>query len=122
MPSEKRDYVLIDSATDEEVLWLDSKLSFVGDKWQIRDPESEEVIVTIESQSKLAAIARNIHAVFGIIPHKYDIETADGEKIGSIEGQLSLKDRYDVEVDDTGDLSREAIIAAAMVIDAIEGN
>jgi uncharacterized protein YxjI len=38
------------------------------------------------------------------------------------EGRLSLRDTYDVSVDDASDVPTEPVIAAAMVIDAIQGN
>ena len=47
---------------------------------------------------------------------------ADGSHVGSVDGQFSVRDRYEDEIDDAGDVPMEAVVAAAMVIDAIEGN
>lgn len=119
----KRDYVMVDSQTEEEVVLLDNKLSLFTQKWQIRDPDTEDIIATIETRSAIVALARGQLGIFGkLFPVQFDIKDADGNVIGGIDGQLSLKDRYEVSLDDAGDLPRESILAAAMVIDAIEGN
>jgi hypothetical protein len=57
-----------------------------------------------------------------MIPHKYEITDVDGGHVGKITGQLSLKDRYDIIVDNASDVPKEPVVAAAMVIDAIQGN
>jgi len=119
----KRDYVLRDARTEEEVVLLDDKFSLFSQKWQLRDPETEDVIATIETKNKLVAFIRPRLGIAGkLLPRKFDIRSADGQHIGSIEGQLSLNDTYEINVEDTHGAPREAIVAAAMVIDAIEGN
>jgi hypothetical protein len=67
-------------------------------------------------------IARNVIPFGEFIPHKYEITDANGSHIGNIDGQISLRDRYTITIDDTSTVSSEAVIAAAMVIDAIQGN
>lgn len=119
----KRDYVMVDAQTDDEVVLLDSKFSLFSQKWQVRDPDTEEVIATIETRSPIVAFARGRLGIFGkLFPHQFDIKDASGGVIGGIDGQVSLNDVYEVTLDDAGDLPRESILAAAMVIDAIEGN
>ena len=49
-------------------------------------------------------------------------ERADGDHVGSIEGQFSLRDTYEISIDDASDVPKEPVVAAAMVIDAIQGN
>jgi len=119
----KRDYVMVDSQAEEEVALLDNKFSLFTQKWQIRDPDTEDVMATIETRNAVIAFARSRMGTLGkLFPVQFDIKDASGNVIGGIDGQLSLKDRYDVSLDDVGDLPRETILAAAMVIDAIEGN
>jgi uncharacterized protein YxjI len=57
-----------------------------------------------------------------IFPHEYEITDQTGDHVGDISGQLSLTDTYDISIDDASDVPKEAIVAAAMVIDAIQGN
>lgn len=116
------DYSLTDSTTDEAVVILDNQWSWTIDHWIVRDPADESVVAEIKSRSQLIEILRNLHTVFRLIPHKYDIMDAGGNVIGGIEGKFSLKDRYEVHLDRDADVPREPVIAAAMVIDAIEGN
>jgi uncharacterized protein YxjI len=116
-------YVLIDAATGEEVVILDNDYSILQDTWKVRDARTEAKIAEINSRGAATTIARNVVPFGGWIPHKYEITDLDGNHIGSIDGQFSLKDRYEISVDPTNtDVPTEPIIAAAMVIDAIQGN
>jgi uncharacterized protein YxjI len=115
-------YTLTDDQTGEPVVILDNDYSFLQDTWTIRDAETEAKIATIESQGALYTILRNVVPYGNFIPHEFEIMDANGTHVGSIEGQWSLKDRYDITIDDASNVPKEAIIAAAMVIDAIQGN
>lgn len=116
------DYTLVDDRTDEPVVVLDKQWTLFTHRWKLRDPETEALIAEITSKNKLVAVLRGMVGLFKILPHKYEITAADGSHVGHIEGQFSIKDKYDVVIDDAGDVPREAIVAAAMVMDAIEGN
>ena len=50
------------------------------------------------------------------------VTDADGGHVGRIEGQFSFRGRYEVPVDDASSVPKEPVVAAAMVIDAIQGN
>jgi len=115
-------YVLSDAQTGEEVVILDNDYSILQDTWKIRDAQTEAKIAEINSQGALVTIARNVVPFGGWIPHKYEITDVDGKHVGNIDGQFSLKDRYEITIDDASNVPKEAVIAAAMVIDAIQGN
>lgn len=118
-------YALIDDATGEQVVVLDKNWTLISHQWKIRDPNTEALIAEIKSTNNIVEMLRHIPylgAIFSLIPYKYEITDVDGDHVGSIEGQFSLKDKYTVTIDDASDVPKEAIIAAAMVIDAIEGN
>lgn len=117
------DYVLSDARTGEELVILDNDYSIFQDTWKIRDARDERKIAEINSRGAAVTLARNLAPVVGpLIPHKYEITDLDGDHVGNIEGQLSLKDRYDVVIDDASDVPKEPIVAAAMVIDAIQNH
>ncbi|QCC51028.1 LURP-one-related/scramblase family protein [Halapricum salinum] len=117
------DYVLSDAQTGEELVILDNDYSIFQDTWKIRDARDERKIAEINSRGAAVTLARNLVPIVGpLIPHKYEISDLDGDHVGNIEGQLSLKDRYDVVIDDTSDVPKEPIVAAAMVIDAIQNH
>ena len=116
------DYTLTDAQTGEDIVILDNDYSLLQDTWKIRDARTEAKIAEINSQGAAVTIARNIVPFGGFIPHKYEITDVDGNHVGSIDGQLSLKDRYDITIDDASTVPKEAVVAAAMVIDAIQGN
>ena len=115
-------YILKDAQTGEDIVVLDNDYSILQDTWKIRDAKTEAKIAEINSQGALVTIARNVVPFGGWIPHKYEISDQDGRHVGNIDGQFSLKDRYEITIDDASDVPKEAVVAAAMVIDAIQGN
>jgi uncharacterized protein YxjI len=116
-------YVLRDARTEEDLIVLDNDFSIFQDTWTIRDAQTEEAIAKIDSRGAAVTLARNFVPIVGpLIPHKYEITDKHGDHVGNITGQLSLKDRYDIVIDDASEVPKEPIVAAAMVIDAIQGN
>ncbi|MEZ3145217.1 hypothetical protein [Halobaculum sp. MBLA0143] len=113
-------YAVTDAETGEEVVVLDEDFSLFDEVWTIRDPDSGSELATIETRSKPLAALRHTVSLANLIPNKYDIFDADGSKVGAIEGQFSLRDTYTVSVDADGDVPREAVLAAACVLDALE--
>ena len=114
-------YVLSDAQTGEDLVVLDNDYSIFQDTWKIRDADTEAKLAQIDSRGTLVTLARNL-PLGELIPHKYEITDADGGHVGRIEGQLSVRDRYEITIDDAGSVPKEAVVAAAMVIDAIQGN
>jgi len=115
-------YVLSDAQTGEDLVILDNDYSIMQDTWTIRDARDERKIAQIDSRGAAITLTRNVIPFGNWIPHKYEITDVDGDHVGTIDGQLSLKDRYEITIDDASDVPKEPIIAAAMVIDAIQGN
>jgi uncharacterized protein YxjI len=117
-------YVLRAARSGEDVVVLDHEYSLTeqitGATWTIRDPETDAELAEITSRRFVGLFRTGL--LGNLIPHHYEITDADGGHVGTISGQLSLKDRYDIEIDDASSVPREPIVAAAMVIDAIEGN
>ncbi|MCU4719393.1 LURP-one-related/scramblase family protein [Halapricum hydrolyticum] len=116
------DYILTDAQTGEDVVILDNDYSIFQDTWKIRDARDERKLAEINSRGAAVTLARNTIPFGGWIPHKYEITDVDGDHVGNISGQFSLKDTYDITIDDASDVPKEPIVAAAMVIDAIQGN
>jgi uncharacterized protein YxjI len=115
-------YVLTDSRTGEDLVVLDNDFSLFQDTWTIRDATTEAAIARIDSRGALVTLARNNLPFGELIPHKYEITDADGAHVGNIDGQISIRDRYEITIDDASSVPKEAVIAAAMVIDAIQNN
>ncbi|CCQ33519.1 hypothetical protein HLRTI_000256 [Halorhabdus tiamatea SARL4B] len=116
------DYVLTDARTGEEIVILDNDYSIFQDTWKIRDARTEAKLAEINSRGAMVTLARAYVPFGGWIPHKYEITDLDGDHVGRIEGELSLKDRYDIVIDDASDVPKEPIVAAAMVVDAIQNH
>ncbi|MEZ3115430.1 LURP-one-related/scramblase family protein [Halobaculum sp. MBLA0147] len=115
-------YVLTDAQTGREVVVLDNDFSILRDVWTIRDPETGAELAGIASRGAVTTLARNVVPFGELIPHKYEITAPDGSHVGRIDGQFSVRDTYEIEIDDASGVPKEAVVAAAMVIDAIQGN
>ncbi|WP_226482440.1 LURP-one-related/scramblase family protein [Natrinema amylolyticum] len=115
-------YVLSDAQTGEDIIILDNDYSLLQDTWKIRDATTEAKLAEINSRGAMVTLARNVIPFGGWIPHKYEITDQEGAHVGSIDGQFSLRDRYEITIDDASNVPKEPIVAAAMVIDAIQGN
>ncbi|MCD2200989.1 hypothetical protein LPA44_13950 [Halobacterium sp. KA-4] len=113
-------YTITDAGTDEEVVVLDEDYSLFVENWTVRDPDTGEALATIESKSKPLSALRHLVSVANLIPNKYEIFDADGDHVGDIEGKFSLRDAYTVSIDDASDVPKEAVIASACILDALE--
>jgi uncharacterized protein YxjI len=115
-------YLLKDAQTGQDIAILDNDYSILQDTWKIREAKTERKLAEINSRGAAVTLARNVLPFGGLIPHKYEITDVDGNHVGNISGQFSLKDTYDIVIDDASSVPKEPVIAAAMVIDAIQGN
>jgi uncharacterized protein YxjI len=115
-------YTITDDGTGEDVVVLDEDLSLFAENWTIRDPDSGETLATIRSKSKVLSVLRHLIGAANLFPNKYEIFDPDGGHVGNITGQFSLKDTYTVTIDDASDVPKEAVLATACVLDALENN
>ena len=113
-------YAIIDAGTDEKIVVLDEDFSLFVENWTIRDPDSGAPLATIQSKSKLLSALRHVISVANLFPNKYEIFDADGDHVGDIEGKFSLRDTYTITIDDASTVPKEAVIAAACILDALE--
>ena len=113
-------YAIVDAGTGEEVVVLDEDYSLFVENWTVRDPDTGEALATIKSKNKLLSGLRHLVSVANLIPNKYEIFDADGGHVGDIEGQFSMRDAYTVTIDDASDVPKEAVVAAACILDALE--
>ena len=117
-------YVLTDARSGEDIVVLDHEYSLLeqitGATWTIRDADTDAELAEITSRQFVGLFRTGL--LGNLIPHRYEITDADGGHVGTIAGELSMKDRYEIEIEDASSVPREPVVAAAMVIDAIEGN
>ena len=113
------DYTLVDEASGDAVAVIEKQFTLFKHVYRIRSPDGD-LWATIESESALVMALKSFVGVLGLLPHTYSITGPDGRSMGSIHERFSLRDIFDVEVSDTGDAPREAIVAAACAIDALE--
>jgi uncharacterized protein YxjI len=113
------DYTLVDEASGEAVAVIEKQFTLFKHVYRVRSPDGD-LWATIESESALVMALKSFVGVLGLLPHTYSITGPDGRSMGSIHERFSIRDVFDVEVSDTGDVPREAIVAAACAIDALE--
>jgi uncharacterized protein YxjI len=113
-------YVITDAGTGEDVVVLDEDFSLFVENWTIRDPDSGEPLATIRSKNKLLSALRHLVDIANFVPNKYEIFDANGDHVGDIEGKFSIRDTYTVSIDDASNVPKEAVIAAACILDALE--
>ena len=115
----------VTTADGDPIAVLDKNWTLLTHRWKVRDPNDERLLAKIESRGIAAELLRNLPIV-GIVgqflPHRYTVEDTDGNDLGEIAGQLSIRDVYEITIDDSGDAAKEALVAAAIAIDALEGN
>jgi uncharacterized protein YxjI len=116
------DYLLSDAQTGDDLVVLNNDFSLLQDTWTVRDADDDTELATLTSRGALVTLARHYLPFGGLIPHRYEITDADGNHVGSVSGRLSIRDRYDITIDDASTVPKEPIVAAAMVIDAIQNN
>lgn len=127
------DYTLTDAETDEPVTVLEKNWTFLLQKWKIKSASNnEKLLATFKTEDKGRAAIRFIGSHLGIIPlvgwffsmipHRYVIESPEGDMIGEMKGKLSVRDAYILELEDMPADLKEGIVASAIAIDALEGN
>jgi len=114
-------YVLTDDRTGQEIVVLDNDFSLLQDTWTIRDPDSGDALANLDSRGALATMLHNSSIGF-LFPYRYEITDPSGGHVGTIQGKISIRDKYEVTIDDASSVPKEAVLAAAMVIDAIQGH
>ncbi|SFS54294.1 hypothetical protein [Halostagnicola kamekurae] len=118
------EYVLTDAQSGDDIVVLKHEYSILeqitGATWKICDVDIDTKLAEITSRKFVGLFRTGL--LGNLIPHHYEITDATGDHVGTISGQLSMKDRYDVDIDDASSVPREPVVVAAMVIDAIEGN
>jgi uncharacterized protein YxjI len=116
-------YTLTDAQTGEEIVVLDNDYSVFQDTWKLRDATTEAKVAEISSRGAAMTFARQALPLGSVVfPHQYEITDREGDHVGDISGQVSLRDTYDISINDASDVPKEAILAGAMVIDAIQEN
>ena len=115
------DYALTDSETGETIAVLKKNFTLLIHSWTIENPDGDK-IASIQSRGKAIGLLRSLSGLFDMLPHKYTIENSREEQIGEISQDFTIiKDRYQIKLEE-GLENKEAILAAAIAIDALEGN
>lgn len=84
------DYLLTDSQTEEDLIILDNDFSLFQDTWRIRDADDRSLLAEINSRGALVTLGRKLLPFGQWIAHKYEITDAEGDPVGSIEGEFAI--------------------------------
>lgn len=114
-------YSIVDEASGDTVAVIEKQFTFFKHVYRVRSPDGD-LWATIESESAVVMALKDFSEVLGLLPHTYTITGPDGESLGTISERFSLRDVYDVHIEASGDAPKEALVATAIAIDALEGN
>lgn len=128
-PNISNNYKVMDEQKDEELAVLDRKRTLLNQVWRIRNPNDNSIVATIQNENTMLQFLRTyggmvplIPNFFALAPHTYSITDVNDNKIGELAGELSIRDEYELNLKDSGELDRESMIASIIAIDALEGN
>lgn len=113
------DYTLKDGEDGDSFAVLEKEFTLFQHSWKVKTPGGDHV-ADISSRSSVLDFLRTFSNLVSIIPHKYSINSPEGEKIGEIKGELGLKDKYSITLEQSNNIPREALIACAISADALE--
>lgn len=116
------DYLLTDSRTGADLVVLDNDVSLFQDTWRIRDAEDGSLLTEIDSRGALFTVGRKLLPAGQWIGHEFELSDAEGNSIGTIESDFGAFDRYEIAISDASLVPVDPIVAAAVVIDAIQEN
>jgi hypothetical protein len=116
-------YDVVDSQAQEKVGALKRKglASIVRDSWIVMDPNDQE-IGNIQEDSMMMALARRFVPFCNWIPQKYHLRDHEGTELASFRQHFNpFVQRLTVTVDDGCPVSRLLVLAAGVLLVAIEG-
>jgi len=112
-------YAITDAGTGEEVVVLDEDYSLLAENWTIRDPDTGRRWRPFARRincSLRSATSSPLRTSFRTST-RYSTPTAT---TSATSRGFSLRDAYTVTIDDASDVPKEAVIASACVLDALE--
>lgn len=113
-------YTVTDEQTDEPIGAVKEELSFLQHNWTILDTEGNAVADITEDNLAFALIRRFVTT---LLPFSYVIENEKGV-LGNIKGRFSFRDTYEIDLSQDSEdmLDPRLVVAAAVLIDAMESN
>lgn len=128
-PNVSNNYKVKDEQNDDVMSVLDRKRTLLNQVWRIRDPQDNSIVATIQNESTMLQFLRSyggmvpiVPNLFALAPHTYSITDVNDNQIGELEGELSIRDEYELNLEDSGQLDRKDMISSIIAIDALEGN
>ncbi len=114
------DFFIMPADSDSPLAILERNTTLLQRAWNIRHGSNERLVASIESREAVVEFFRYYVPLLGVLPHTYIIKDADGKEIGTLSGQLTLSDSYELDVETPENIDREALVAAAISVDALD--
>jgi len=108
-------YSIIDKETEETIGGLRKEGGTIKQEWKLIDGNNT-IIATVKEDHLSLSLARRFLTT--LIPFKYDVVSKKEEKIADIDGEIKLRDIYNINI--CGDIDPRLIVPAAVIIDSIE--
>ncbi|MFB6180410.1 MAG: hypothetical protein ABEJ93_00895 [Candidatus Nanohalobium sp.] len=108
-------YSIVDQQTGEVVGGLKREWGFLQHKWKVVDADNR-IVGEIKEDNLALSLTRRFLTT--LLPFKYDFVSGDGEKIADIDGKLTVRDIYTINI--KGDVDPRLVVPAALIMDFIE--
>ena len=116
------DFFITPPDSNRPLVILERDKALLRQEWNVRHGSNERLLATIEARGPMLEFFRYYVPMMGVLPHTYTIEDTDGEELGRLSGQFTLSESYKLNVETAADADREALVAAALTIDALDVN
>lgn len=121
-----KEYTITDTNTGKDVAILGQEPALFSNKWWIKNADTNDIFAKIRTRNKLSTVLQSqnkLSTIFRLaetFPQDYEITTDNGQHIGSINGKLSMKTRYEIFIENLQSVPKDIVVASIMVVDAIE--
>lgn len=115
----KASYQVVDEQTDEVLGAIEREsYGFLRQEWGLVGPDGDRLATVTEDSLAKSLFRRH---VTGLLPVAFEVRGPDGGGVrATVDGSLSIRDHYTIEVHD--DLDPRLVVIASVVVDAIEAN
>ncbi len=116
------DFRIVPAGSERPLAILERDTALLRPAWNVRHGSSERLLASIESREPVVEFFRYYVPLMGVLPHTYVIEDADGREIGTLSGQLTLSETYELDIETTEHIDQKRVVAAALSVDALDIN
>ncbi|WP_302083808.1 hypothetical protein [Salinibaculum rarum] len=114
-------FLVIDTATGDEIAALVNTGGVLGGRWEVRDPTTGTVIVSFKCEDSVVNAVTTVSQLGKLKRHEYAIVDVQDGVIGAITATAEkLTVTHEITIDADASVTQELVLAAATVFDAVQ--